>query len=552
MEFFQKIKSQITDFFKVIDPGTKLLAFMMIGVLFISIIIAVFLNKTPEFTLLFSNISESTAAEIVKTLDDNNVEYELKNNGKNIYVKKDKANRVRLLLKAKGLPKDGDRVGFEIFDKTNLGVTDFVQNVQHHRALAGELERTISGIKGVAGVRVHIVIPEEKLFEKEKQTPSATIMLTLNHEGALDAPQIDGIRQLAASSIEGMKPKNVTVVDNFGNILAAVEDNEEGVAGISSRMALQKSVESYYIKKVQSLLDSVLGGSNSVVRIDALLDFDKIEETEEKYDPESAVVRAETITSEKASGATSTAKGPPGVQSNMSPANKSSGGSSQENQTSREVLNNKYEINKKVSHIVKSVGDVRKLTVSVFLKQKPKIDKNGDPVKGDDGKIVFEPRTPEEIKNFNEIVNNAIGFDEKRGDKVVIKEVPFDKKVDTSFFEKESLISQDIHSAIAPGMKFIVLLGLIFLFLNLIKKRVNHEGYSASTQVKHAAESKAVSGGGKTSQMPDVYDAGELSEIKEKGLKAVEKGAFVESEISKLVENFPAETELVLKNWLKD
>ncbi len=552
MEFFQKLKSQITDFLKVVDPGTKLLAFMMIGVLFISVIIAVFMNRTPDFTLLFSNITESTAADIVKTLDDNNVEYELKNNGKNIYVKKDKANRVRLLLKAKGLPKDGDRVGFEIFDKTNLGVTDFVQNVQHHRALAGELERTISGIRGVEGVRVHIVIPEEKLFEKEKTSASATIMLTLHHEGALDASQIDGIRQLTSSSIEGMKPKNVTVVDNFGNVLASVEDSsDEGLSGISSRMALQKSVESYYIKKVQTLLDSVLGGSNSVVRIDALLDFDKIEETEEKYDPESAVVRTETITSEKASGATSSAKGPPGVQSNMSPANKSGGGSSQENQTSREVLNNKYEINKKVSHIIKSIGDVKKLTVSVFLKQKAKTDKNGDPVIGEDGKVIFEPRPPEEIKNFNEIVNNAIGFDEKRGDKVVIKEVPFDKKGDEAFFKKESFVSRDIHSAIAPGLKFILLFGLIFLFLTLLKKRLNHEGYS-SVQTKHIHESGRGATGNKMAQIAEVYDAGELSVIKEKGLKAVEKGAFVESEISKLVENFPTETELVLKNWLKD
>lgn len=550
MEFFQRLKNQIVDFFKVIDPGTKLLAFMMIGVLFISVVIAVVMNKTPDMTLLFSNITESTAADIVKILDQNNVQYELKNDGKNIYVKKDKANRVRLLLKEKGLPKDGDRVGFEIFDKTNLGVTDFVQNVQHHRALAGELERTISTIRGVEGVRVHIVIPEEKLFEKEKQSPSATIMLTLHHEGALDGSQIDGIRQLTSSSIEGMKPRNVTVVDNFGNVLASVEDsNDEGMSGVSSRMALQKSVESYYIKKVQSLLDSVLGGSNSVVRIDALLDFDKIEETEEKYDPESAVVRAETITSEKASGATNSAKGPPGVQSNMSPANKSGSGSSQENQTSREVLNNKYEINKKVSHIIKSIGDVKKLTVSVFLKQKIKTDKNGDPVKGEDGKAVLEPRTTEEIKNFNEIVNNAIGFDEKRGDKVVIKEVPFDKKVNETIFEKESLISKDIHSAIAPAIKFMVLIGLIFLFSNLIKKRLNHEGYASQGRNPHDAGRGAA---GARTQIPEVYDAGELSVIKEKGLKAVEKGAFVESEISKLVENFPAETELVLKNWLKD
>ncbi|EKD26318.1 MAG: flagellar M-ring protein FliF, partial [uncultured bacterium] len=460
MDFLIHFKNQFVDFYKSVDSSTKLLTFLFGIVLVISIGVAVFLNRKPDLTLLFGDINEATSAQIVNILDDNNISYELKNNGRNIYVEKSQVNRVRLMAKAKGLPKEGDSIGFEIFDKTNLGVTDFVQNIQHHRALAGELERTIANIKGVEGVRVHIVLPEEKLFEEKKNETSATIMLTLTYDGALDSSQINSIRQLTASSVEGLKPRNVTIVDNYGNVLAAQIDEEETIGLVSNRMGVQKNLENYYSNKVQSLLDSVLGIHNSVVRVDALLDFNKIEETEEKFDPESAVVRSEVITSESASGATTEAKGPPGVQSNMSPGAKSGDSSNQENKSNREVINNKYEIDKKVRHIVKSVGDIQKLTVSVFLKKQPKLDDNSKPVKNEAGEPQFIERSAEELKVFTDIVRNAMGFNEERGDKIVIKEVAFDKKpVMEAALTKSG--ASDINSFIAPALKVVMLLGLM-------------------------------------------------------------------------------------------
>ena len=547
MEFFERFKKQFSAFYGAVDPGTKLLAFLILFVLIAAVSVAVFLNRQPDYSLLFSNLSEATAADVVRVLDDNGFQYELKNGGRNVYVDKAVANKVKLILKAKGLPKDGDRVGFEIFDKTNLGVTDFVQTIQHHRALAGELERTIGAIKGVDSVRVHIVLPEEKLFEKEKQEPTATILLTLTHEGALDSNQIDGIRQLTASSVEGLKPKSITIVDNFGNVLAASQDGDEGVGLMTSRMTVQRSVEAYYIKKVQTLLDSVLGAGNSVVRVDAMLDFNKIEETEEKFDPESAVVRQETITTEKTAGSTSSSKGAPGVQSNMTPGVKNSGsGNSQENQTSREVLNNKYEIDKKITHVIRSVGDIKKLSISVFLKQKSKLDKDGKPVIGEDGKIQFDPRPADELKSYNDIVNNAIGFDDKRGDKVVIKEVPFDKRVDLSEYAPKQFSSGDVNSLIAPAIKFMVLGGLVLFF----SRNVMRKGGGDSLQAPR--KSSGASSGEEPPQMESPAVGSDLLALREKGLKAVEKGAFVESEITKLVDNFPSETEVVLKKWLKE
>jgi flagellar M-ring protein FliF len=543
MEFFEKIKKQFLDFWKEVDSSTKLMVLLFLAVLIIAVSVAVSLNMKPNYVLLYGNLNESTASEMVKHMDDNNIPYELKNNGKDIYVLKGKVNNVRLMLKSKGLPKEGDNLGFEIFDRKNLGVTDFVQKIQHHRALAGELERTISKIKGVEGVRVHIVLPEESLFEKDQKEASATVFLNLSYEGALEGPQIKGIQQLTASSVEGLKPKNVTVVDHFGNVLGAPSEDDGDNGVLSSRMGIQKSLEAYYLKKVQSLLDSVVGKDNSVVRVDTLLDFDKVEETEEKFDPESAVVRTEVITSEKSSGTSNVAKGPPGVESNMAPGKKGSGGSSQENLSNREIINNKYEIDKKVRHLIKGMGDLKKLTVSVFLEQKIKTDKNGKPVTDENGNKSYEPRTAEEIKVFTDIVKNAIGYDEKRGDSVVLKEVPFEKRNQDIFKIEDIKTPQDVNSLIGTLMKVGFSVMVLILFWIMYKKNSGESGGHVTDKKKGKAVNKE--------EEEEEEDAG-LSAFQTKGLKAVEKRAFIDHEVTKMVDQNQVETERVLKKWLKE
>ncbi len=541
MDFWQRFQKQFSDFWKEVNPSTKALVIVFLSVLLISVVVAVVMNRKPHFDLLYSRLNEATAAEMVRIMDDNNVPYELKNGGRDIYVEKSMGSRVRLLLKNKGLPKEGEGVGFEVFDRPNLGVTDFVQNVQHNRALAGELERTISKIKGIEGVRVHIVLPEEKLFEKDRVEATATVMLHLNFEGSLDPSQVKGIQQLTASSVEGLKPKNITVVDNFGNVLSEPSDEEGDLGMMTTRMGVQKNVESYYIKKVQSLLDQVLGKNNSVVRVDALLDLDKIEETEEKFDPESAVVRSEVITSEKSSGATNTSKGPPGVQSNLTPGSKESGAPSQENASNREVINNKYEIDKKVRHIMKSVGDVKKLTVSVFLKQKVKLDKEGKPALDDKGNPTPEARSADEMNTFMEIVKNAIGVDEKRGDKVVIKEVAFDKKKDEAMEAVETKSPMDVNALIGTLLKVLFSSLALVLFWMLLKRRGGGEAAGGGNQGGAIFEGNPAGGGAMT-----------MGGAADQALQAVDRGTFIEAEVSKAVENYSGEAKRVLKNWLKE
>ena len=332
------------------------------------------------------------------------------------YIPKEKIYSVRLSLAGKGLPKKGQTIGFEIFDKTNLGMTEFVQKINYYRAVQGELARTISSIDGVEAARVHIVIPEESIFKEDQKETTASVALQLRAQGVLDAGQIAGIRQLVATSVEGLKANNISIIDNWGNILSQPSSGEDTIGDLAtSQISIQKAVENHYVKKIESLLASVLGNNNAVVRVNAQLNFDKIEKTVETYNPESAVVRQETITSESSSGKTQGAQGPPGVQANIRGEAGTQGTPQQQSSTSREVVSNIYEIDKTVQHIVEGVGEIKNLTASVFIRQKTTTDEEGN--------VKPVPRSADEMAVFEDIVKNALGFNEKRGDRVSVKEL---------------------------------------------------------------------------------------------------------------------------------
>ena len=549
MDFLQKFKEDFNEFFKNVDSSTKVITFLFLIVFVIAVGTAVYFNRKPSFGLLYNNLSESTAAQIVKHLDDNNIEYNLKSGGRNVYVHKNRVNEIRLLMKGKGLPKDGESVGYEIFDKNTLGVTEFVQNIQNKRALEGELERTIINIKGVEAARVHVVIPKDRLFEEDKTETTATIMLNLSYEGAADS-KVNTIRHLVGAAVEGLKPNAITIVDNFGNTLAAQEDDENLSGFLTSRMSVQKRVEKYYKNKVQSLFDSVLGKKGAVVRVDAFLNFDKVEETEEKFDPESAVVRAEVITSENTKGLTNSSKGAPGVQSNTKPGAASANASKQENNSNREVINNKYEIDKKIKHIIKGVGDIKRLSISVFLKENVKKDKDGNDEKDKDGNFVTTPRTEDEIRVFEDIVKNAIGFSDDRGDSIVIKELRFEKQsnIESMDFPKSNkLLGADVNTWVNQGVKFGSLFILIMLLSSILKKNAKSVIVSDEVPVAIKKKKKKVS----MNATQEEIDNSEMEAMRNEGMKMVEKGAFVAGEISQLVDKFPSETEHILKKWLK-
>jgi flagellar M-ring protein FliF len=242
----------------------------------------------PQMTVLFTDLSLEDSASIVKDLERQAIPYELKNDGAIVLVPKDRVPRLRMKLAEAGLPKGGG-VGYEIFDKSDaLGATSFVQNINHLRALEGELARTIRGIDRVQAARVHLVLAERPLFSRDKAEASASIVLKVR--GALEPQQVRAIRHLAASAVNGLKPERVSIVDEAGRLLAngAPGDNAQGVSADERQAAYERRLR----EQIEGIVSSVVGPGRARVQVTADFDFNRVTQTLERYDHEGRVMRS--------------------------------------------------------------------------------------------------------------------------------------------------------------------------------------------------------------------------------------------------------------------
>ena len=332
----------------------------------------------------------------------------MKNEGTIILVPRDQIPRLRMKLAEGGLPKGGG-VGYEIFDKSDaLGATSFVQNINHLRALEGELSRTIRALDRVQQARVHLVLPERPLFSREKAEPSASIVLKVR--GTLEAQQVSAIRHLVASAVNGLKPQRVSVVDETGRLLADGAADETG--GSSTADERKQAFERRLREQVESIVTSVVGPGHARVQLTADFDFNRITQTSDKFDPDSRVVRSSQTREESAGGADG-AQGSVSVGNELPGANQPQGGGQQQQQQQRkteEIVN--YEISRTTKTEVIEGGRINRISVAVVV--------DGLYVKNDKGEIAYQPRGKEEIDRIAALVRSAIGFDSTRGDQVEV------------------------------------------------------------------------------------------------------------------------------------
>lgn len=398
------IVQQSKDFFAKLATWQKISLFSVVAVAIAGVILLLAnTGDDTSYSVLFSDIEPGEGASIVENLKEKNIPYKLKDGGRTILVDSSQVYEQRLELAKEGLPASGG-IGYEIFDKTNLGMSEFVQKLNYRRALEGELARTIGSLNEVQKARVHIVIPEKTLFAKDQKEPSASVILHFKNGKVIDNVSISGIQNLVASSVEGMATSGVTVVDFRGKILSAPPLDGTSVTGLTSQQyAQQVEVEQNLTNKVQSLLDGVLGYGNSEVRVSAELDFTQIDRTITDFDPESQVVRSEQniIDSSKSSDSLSY----PAVSMSKGASN--------------QIAN--YEISKTVSRVIEGVGNIKRLSVAVLINGTQKVTTvNGVP------KAEYIPRTQEEIDKLTDIVKNAVGYDVTRNDQVYLENVPFE------------------------------------------------------------------------------------------------------------------------------
>jgi flagellar M-ring protein FliF len=318
-----------------------------------------------------------------------------------------------LSLASLGLPQGGG-VGFEIFDKQSFALTDFVQKVNYSRALQGELARTIASLGPVETARVHLALPEKRLFKDQQKPATASVIIKLSPGKRLSEAQVEGVVHLVSNSIEGLDPGQVTVIDQNGNVLS--RSGAKGLAGNLSpdMLEFQMQVEQRLEDRAQALLDKSLGAKNAMVRVNATLDFAKTEKTEETFDPEEPVIRSEQLSDEK-SGSEITG-GVPGVQTNLEGNVNQTAGATPP--TSRSQRTTNYEISKVVSRTINPVGTISKLSVSVLVADKVIAAQDKEPVK-------TEPRPPAELKALETMVASALGLDTSRGDQIEVTSMPF-------------------------------------------------------------------------------------------------------------------------------
>ncbi|MFK4661303.1 flagellar basal-body MS-ring/collar protein FliF [Bradyrhizobium ottawaense] len=409
---------------------------------------------TPQMTTLFTDLSVEDSSGIIKDLERQGIQFEIRNEGSIIMVPKDKVTRLRMKLAEGGLPKGGG-VGYEVFDKSDaLGTTSFVQNINHLRALEGELARTIRAIDRIQAARVHLVLPERPLFAREAPEPSASIVVRVR--GSLEAQQIRAIRHLVASAVNGLKPQRVSIVDEAGQLLAdgAATDPEQAV-GDERRISFEKRMR----KQVEDIVSSVVGSGRARVQLSADFDFNKITQTSDKFDPEGRVLRSSQTREEQSMTADNNGQV---TVNNELPGNQQNNGVAAKDQSKKSEETNNYEISRTTKTEVTEAGRVNRISVAVLV--------DGIYSKNDKGELAYQDRTKEQLDRIATLVRSAIGFDQKRGDQVEVVNLRFADAPSTApigepggFLGMLQFTKDDVMYFVELGV--MMLLGLIVLFL---------------------------------------------------------------------------------------
>lgn len=484
MERFSLLFKNIGAWVSRMTPSQVMMLLGVVAGSIVGIILVVGWLNAATYSTLYANLDESEAGEIVAYLNDNKIPYELSDGGRTISVPSSEVYQARISLASDGLPTKGS-IGYSLFDKNNLGMTDFLQNLNFRRALEGELTRTIMQLSEVKAARVHIVMPKERLFKEDKKETTASVLLKLTGKG-LSKQQISGISHLIASSVEGLMPENIAIVDYDGNLLSKSQ-KADAIAGLtSSQLDVRKQVETYLEEKAQSMLDDVLGTGKSVVRLTADLNFQQLEKTSETFDPNSPSVRSE----ERTSTANST-----------SDKAEETSESSEEGNSETTITN--YELNRTNEHLIEAVGSIDRLSLAVL------VDGVYQPVDNGSGEteMVYQPRPQDELDRLAAIVKNAVGFDQDRNDQIEMVNLAFDRQnFQVEQDALDAIYTRDFYFEVAKKVGYFLLIAFLFLYLKKKAKKLmaslgklmpdSNRRVSAVGSTKQASSSPSTASGG--------------------------------------------------------
>jgi len=419
---FEELFKQIIAFSKKLNKKQKIviISSVVLIVAIISFLVvynSVSSSKDSRYAILFENLKPQDAALIVQYLDKKQITYKIPEDGV-IEVPKEDVNKLRLDIAAQGLPKSS-KVGFELFDKSSFGATDLEQQVKYLRALEGELAKTISSISAVEDASVNIAIPKESVFVSKQTPPTASVMIKLRPNMILTPKQIKGIKYLVAAAVPKLKPENVKIIDQYGNLLGEDDETIANSELLKSEINYRKRMEKALENKIVSILAPIVGGKDRVVaKVNLDIDFSQVESKATIYSPDNVVRSEQTIEESRVGYSPKQVGGVPGAVSNIGPVQGLKSNQIKNKYSKSETTTN-YEISTTVKNIKEPFAKIKRITAAVVV--------DGH-YEEKDGKVKFIPLSKLELANIKNLVSNAIGIDSKRGDSVSVSSFRFESK----------------------------------------------------------------------------------------------------------------------------
>jgi flagellar M-ring protein FliF len=427
-------------------------------------------SRQPDYRVLFSNLSDRDGGAIVTALQQGNIPYKFSEGGGAILVPAEQVNETRLRLAAQGLPKSGS-VGFELMDNQKFGISQFAEQVNYQRALEGELEKTISAISSVKSARVHLAIPKPSVFVRDKELPTASVMVELYPGRVLDEGQVSAITHMVASGVADMPVKNVTIVDQDGNLLTNAGVGTNGLD--ASQLKYVQQIEHNTQKRIDAILSPLFGAGNAHSQVSADIDFSKLEQTAESYgpnaNPQATAIRSQQSSESMENGGASVG-GVPGALSNQPPAAASApidaaasgaAGAKTPPTNQRKDTTTNYEVDRTVRHFEQASGGIKRLSVAVVVNYEKKVDAKGN--------VTMTPLAADKLAQVQQLVKDAMGFDDKRGDSVNVVNSAFSSDLvttpDVPWWKTRETIGMGIQGAKYLGIGIVGL----FLYFSMVK-----------------------------------------------------------------------------------
>ncbi len=546
-----KILYQLRTFFDGLETSRKvgLVAILAVAI-FAGTGILSWAAKT-RYKVLYTDLNREDSTTIARLLEEKNVSYALSEDGKTISIPEEKVEIWRLELAKKGVTFSGT-VGYEIFDKQSFGTTSFVQKVNKKRALEGEVMKTIRFMKGVKRVRVHLSIPDSNPFVKEKKSPTASVVLELDAGVVLTAEEVRGIGHLVSSSVEGMRPRDVVIIDSRGQKLSENLSDDLAIE-TSNKLNLERKMEHKLESQIEEILQKVIGEGKVVAKVSVKMDYRSSHTTETSYDSENPAVLSEVSNSQKLLGTRPGPQGIPGARSNLPGEAPLPGVPETKSDVDKKIISKNYNIPTKVTKTIAPTAIIQHVSAAVMIdgKQIPVLDADGKPVLDSNNFPVtkYAPWTEEEINNFNDIVGSSIGLDTTRGDKIIIHNMEFVKEDLT--IADEILRRKEKQEMIKNIVKYLAIGILMILFFLVVVRPFIHwitENTMESVEdflPKTIEELEKIQGDQK---LPGLEDA--LPQIEEKLNPEKIEGNMLKEKIITLVEENPAKAAQVVHTFI--